>query len=119
MQNVWAEGLREELERHKSVLGDRLDRITANVRRGLENDSKERAKQLEDREVIDALGNETRDELHKVSSALLRMKSGTYGSCTDCGLPIAAARIAAYPHAGACIDCANREEKSRAGRFRY
>ncbi len=36
----------------------RLDHITANLRRGYEADSKERAKQLEDSEVVDALGYE-------------------------------------------------------------
>ena len=51
----------------------RLERITANLRRGYDADSKERAKELEDSEVVDALGNEAREELAKISAALRRM----------------------------------------------
>ena len=50
--------LRTELERKKEELTIRLDRITANLRRGYHADSKERAKELEDSEVVDALGGD-------------------------------------------------------------
>ena len=55
--------LREELERKKEELTVRLEKITANLRRGYHADSKERAKELEDSEVVDALGNEARGEI--------------------------------------------------------
>jgi len=118
MQVNWPEGLRDQLEHKKAELESRLERITANVRRTLENDSKERAKQLEDNEVVDALGNEARQELGKISAALLRMDSGDYGLCADCGSPIAADRINAYPYASECIDCANMGEELRARNVR-
>jgi len=113
MDGNWPEGLRKQLEQKKAELEGRLERITANVRRTLENDSKERAKQLEDNEVVDALGNEAREELGKISTALARMDSGEYGSCVECGLPIAADRIEAYPYASECIDCAKMDEEIR------
>lgn len=113
-----AEDLRKELERKKAEMEGRLDRITANIRRGLETDSKERAKQLEDSEVVDALGNEAREELAKISTALLRMDSGNYGWCADCGLQIAVERVEACPYASECIDCANMDEKIRGRKFR-
>jgi RNA polymerase-binding protein DksA len=113
MGENWPDGLREKLERTKAELDGRLDRITANVRRSLETDSKERAKQLEDSEVVDALGNEAREELGKISAALLRMNNGEYGLCSDCGTKIAAERLEAYPYASECIDCANMDEKAR------
>ena len=50
--------IRQVLEDKKRELTKRLERIHANLRRGYEADSKERAKQLEDSEVVDALGNE-------------------------------------------------------------
>jgi DnaK suppressor protein len=118
MEGNWPEGLREQLEHKKAELESRLERITANVRRTLENDSKERAKQLEDNEVVDALGNEARQELAKISASLSRMDSGDYGLCVDCGVLIAADRIKAYPYAGECIDCANREEEIRSRNIR-
>ena len=48
----------------------RLERITANLQRGFNADSKEMAKELEDSEVVDALGNEAREEIAKISAAL-------------------------------------------------
>jgi RNA polymerase-binding protein DksA len=108
------DGLRDHLENKKSELVARLERITANLRRGLETDSKERAKQLEDSEVVDALGNEAREELEKVSLALRRMDAGKYGLCSSCGSSIGAKRIEAYPYASECIECATMGEETRA-----
>ena len=107
------DGLRDNLENKKLELVARLERITANLRRGLEADSKERAKQLEDSEVVDALGNEAREELEKVSLALRRMDAGKYGLCANCGLTIGAKRIEAYPYASECIECATIREEIR------
>ncbi|MDX1403139.1 MAG: TraR/DksA family transcriptional regulator [Woeseiaceae bacterium] len=114
MQQNWPKGLRERLEKKRSELNDRLEKITANLRRGLETDSKERAKQLEDSEVVDALGNEAREELKKISRALQRMDAGEYGVCSSCGLVIDSKRIEVYPYASECIDCATIEEEFRA-----
>ncbi len=105
--------LRSELLRKKEELTVRLERITANLRRGYEADSKERAKQLEDSEVVDALGNEARLELKKITAALARMESGQFGTCLDCGMPIEEGRIKAYPYAIECIDCATLDERRK------
>jgi RNA polymerase-binding protein DksA len=105
--------LRRVLESKKSELTTRLDRIHANLRRGYEADSKERAKQLEDNEVVDALGNEARSELVKISAALQRLESGDYGICVECGLPIRPGRLEVYPYADECIDCAEFDEHRR------
>jgi DnaK suppressor protein len=114
MEEDWPDGLRDRLEEKKSELSARLERITANVRRGLETDSKERALQLEDSEVVDALGNEAREELEKISMALRRMDAGTYGTCSNCGSVIGTKRIEAYLYASECIECATMEEEIRA-----
>lgn len=102
--------IRQALEDKKQELTKRLERIHANLRRGYEADSKERAKQLEDSEVVDALGNEARDELRKISAALLRLDSGDYGTCVECGLPIKEGRLKVHPYANECIDCAEFDE---------
>ena len=114
MEEYLPDGLRDRLENKKSELTARLERITANLRRGLETDSKERAKQLDDSQVVDALGNEAREELDKISLALRRMDTGQYGLCTICGAAINSKRIEAYPYASGCIDCATMEEEIRA-----
>lgn len=110
----WPESLKDRLEAKRDELTGRLERITANVRRSLDADSEERAKELADSEVVDALGNEAREELLKISVALSRMESGDYGLCAECGGPIAARRIEAYPYADECIDCAELDEEIRA-----
>ena len=114
MTNASYDDLRQRLERKKGELTARLERITANLRRGYEADSKERAKQMEDNEVVDALGNEARDELAKIAGALRRMDAGDYGNCVECGQAIDAGRLEAYPYAEECIDCARFDEHRRA-----
>jgi RNA polymerase-binding transcription factor DksA len=44
-------------------------------------------------------------ELGEVEAALSRMADGTYGDCSDCGLPIPEARLQAYPTARRCVAC--------------
>ena len=105
--------LRHVLEQKKTELTTRLERINANLRRGYEADSKERAKQLEDNEVVDALGNEAREELSKISAAMQRLDAGEYGICVECGLPINEGRLEVYPYADECIDCAEFDEHRR------
>lgn len=114
MPEVSHDALRLQLESQKQELIARLERITANLRRGYHADSKERAKELEDSEVVDALGNEARQEIAKISAALERMDIGEYGVCNECGLDIDRGRLAAHPYARKCIDCARFEEHRRA-----
>lgn len=111
MSAAQTEGLREALEAKKEELTIRLNRIHANLRRGYDADSKERAKQLEDNEVVDALGNEARVELAKISAALQRLDSGTYGLCVECGMEIELGRLKVYPYADECIECAEFDER--------
>jgi len=105
------EGLRQALEAKKQELTIRLERIHANLRRGTEADSKERAKQFEDNEVVDALGNEAREELAKISAAMQRLETGDYGLCVECGLKIDQGRLEVYPYADECIECAEFDER--------
>ncbi|MCP5090456.1 MAG: TraR/DksA family transcriptional regulator [Gammaproteobacteria bacterium] len=114
MADASHKALREKLQQKKAELTSRLERISANLRRGYEADSKERAKQLEDNEVVDALGNEARTEIVKITAALQRMDTGDFGLCTECGVPIQAGRLNAYPYADECIECAEFDEKRRA-----
>lgn len=107
------EALRTELETKKAELTARLERITANLRRGYDADSKERAKEMEDSEVVDALGNEAREEIAKISAALQRFDAGQFGICVECGTEIQVARLAAYPYADECIECAEFDERRK------
>ena len=111
MATDWPSDFRARLEAKRDELTSRLERITENVRSALDSDSEERATQLENSEVVDALGNETRAELEKIKLALRRMDAGDFGICMQCGGPIAAGRLSAHPYARACIDCAELEEE--------
>jgi len=108
------DALRAELQAKKQELSARLERIKANLQRGFDSDSKEMAKELEDSEVVDALGNEARQEIAKISAALVRLDNGRYGTCSECSEPIEVDRIKAYPYADECIECATFEEHRRA-----
>ena len=114
MQQPDIAAARKALENQKAMLEDRLSRIKANVRRGYNADSEEMAKELEDQEVVDALGNEALAEIRQISETLQRMDAGDYGKCMDCGEPISAERLAANPAAELCIDCANDAERTHA-----
>ena len=113
MRELPLDELRRELLDKKSELAARLDRISANLQRGFNADSKEMAKELEDSEVVDALGNEARGEIVKIKAALARMDEGNFGVCTECGEVIDAKRVMAYPYADECIDCAKDGERRK------
>jgi len=44
-------------------------------------------------------------EIRQVEVALNRIESGSYGVCTDCGVPIDSKRLEASPAAPRCIEC--------------
>ncbi len=83
-----------------------LDRHSRHREEPLPADFSEQATELEDREVQDALGDESRDELRQVNRALDRLARGSYGSCEDCGAGIPEGRLDALPFATRCIRCA-------------
>jgi RNA polymerase-binding protein DksA len=53
-------------------------------------------------------------ELVDVVEALQRMDKAEYGTCIDCGKPIAWARLQAQPHAKRCIHCEEARERASA-----
>lgn len=52
-------------------------------------------------------------ELDEVDAALQRVADGSYGECIDCGDPIGAARLDAYPAAQRCTGCQEFIESHR------
>lgn len=109
MNDDYAE-IREYLLARREELAKRLERIKENLTGGRSADSQEQAQELENAEVVDALGNEARLELSRVARALDQIKNGTYGICITCGEEIPLARLKAQPFADRCIRCATAEE---------
>ena len=60
-----------------------------------------------ERQQVAALLDQARNRLADVDEALLRAAAGDYGTCADCGGPIAPERLAARPQARTCIRCAS------------
>ena len=50
-------------------------------------------------------------QLKRIEGAFLRLKKGSYGACTVCGVAIDAERLEGDPTVFFCIDCAERAEK--------
>jgi RNA polymerase-binding protein DksA len=105
--------IRDRLLAKQTELVRRLQSIKDNLTGGRSADSQEQAQELENAEVVDALGNEVRIEISKIARALDQIKNNTYGVCVDCGETIPMARLQAYPFADRCIRCATAAEAGR------
>jgi DnaK suppressor protein len=64
-----------------------------------------------DREVDMAMSDLDIAELGAVSRALVRLREGDYGLCTDCGAEIPFDRLRVEPQAERCVPCASRHEQ--------
>ncbi len=49
--------------------------------------------------------------VNRLAAAIDRLKSGDYGTCTECGEPIAPARLRALPEVETCVRCQDRIER--------
>ena len=109
MTDQFAE-LRQRLEEKRVELEHRLSGIARDIRhedRDIELDSQERAIELENDEVLSALGESGENELEAVLSALSRLDRGQYGICSRCGENITMTRLSALPYTELCIKCAD------------
>jgi RNA polymerase-binding transcription factor DksA len=59
-----------------------------------------------ERQQLAALLDETRVALAEIEAAEQRLDDGRYGTCTTCGLEIAAERLGVLPATPTCIACA-------------
>ncbi len=115
--------------RIESILENRRSALRAEVKAQLEGSGDERVVGLRNRldetddwAVADGLAEldiaglrHALSELADVDASLARLAGDAYGECSDCGEPIAPARLAAYPTATRCIECQQAHE-ARPGR---
>ncbi|MBH9554175.1 TraR/DksA family transcriptional regulator [Inhella gelatinilytica] len=64
-----------------------------------------------DREVTLELADRLMGDARALNDALLRLRGGDYGLCTDCGSNIPFDRLKAQPTALRCIACQERAEQ--------
>jgi RNA polymerase-binding transcription factor DksA len=79
-------------------LAHREDALSANA--------VEQAVETQNDETLQAILHSTEVDLAEIDAALQRMDHGTYGTCRDCGQPIAPLRLATLPQAVTCTSCA-------------
>lgn len=107
------EQLRSSLIEMLEELDGRLIKITEDIKHtdgAISPDFAEQAVETENDEVLDALGNSTRDKISEIKQALIRMDKGEYGKCQVCGKPIGNERLAVVPFSSMCIKCATLAE---------
>lgn len=63
------------------------------------------------KELNFSLSDSERNLLMLVEEAFNRIKSGSYGTCTNCGAEIGEKRLQAVPWTPFCIDCQELQEK--------
>jgi RNA polymerase-binding protein DksA len=97
---------RADLEARLGELGGRLSSIVSDVRQEHSADAAEQAQERENDEVLDAIGNETRESIAQLKDALQRIEDGSYGYCAACGEAISEKRLDVRPEATHCINCA-------------
>lgn len=69
----------------------------------------EQATERENDEVLESLGNAAEQELIMIDSALKRIDSGDYFSCSICGEDIPPARLELLPFTTHCVNCADKK----------
>lgn len=63
------------------------------------------------KELNFSLSDTERNLLMSIEEALVRLKNGAYGSCTNCSAVIGEKRLQAVPWTQFCIDCQELQEK--------
>jgi DnaK suppressor protein len=98
--------LQRRLQERLAELLQRIGKIEGDLRSMPDPDSEERASERENDEVLEGLDEASLAEVQQIRKALNRIKDGSYGTCSVCGQPISAARLAVVPSADTCVVCA-------------
>lgn len=104
------EDIQRKLQRRREELRTRANRVKGDLRHEqdpLVADFAEQAIQRSNDEVLSAIQSSAEDELRHIDVALRRIADDTYDTCSHCGEPIAAERLAAVPYTDLCRKCAS------------
>ena len=71
------------------------------------------ATDMYDREFNLGLASNDRELLYKVDGALKRIQDNSFGTCLECGKPIAVARLKAIPYVETCVKCQEKIEQKK------
>ena len=103
------EHFKQKLMTLKNDLTQRIDAIDKDIKHeGMSSNWTEQATERENDEVLESLGNVSEQELAMVNSALKRIDTGEYFTCSVCGEDIPAARLELLPFSTHCVSCAEK-----------
>jgi RNA polymerase-binding transcription factor DksA len=110
MTDVASAEVRALLEQERSALRAQLAELGFGEEGLLDYDSNfaDSSQVTAERGEAEALAASLKETLDEVEDALAKFDAGTFGTCENCGKPIAPARLEAKPAARFCIDCASR-----------
>jgi len=100
--------LRKDLTHRVNTISKDLHHVEEEI----EKDFAEQATQLENDEVLNSLNDEAKATVMQIDKALLRINSGHFGVCSECGAKINEQRLAVVPYADLCIHCAENQATS-------
>lgn len=106
MKSSKFEGIKAKLLERKAYLEQELTRLSREqVGETQVPDPGDQAalSTLEDLNI--SLHNNEMREYAMIRQALRMIEEGTYGTCIDCGQPIAERRLQLYPNATRCLGC--------------
>lgn len=95
-------------------LDARMQDIETELDQPKPKDMNDQSVDLEDDEVLEAVGRAAQQEVQLLQAALKRIENGSYGICQGCGNPISDARLEAVPYAVVCRDCAQAAQSGAA-----
>jgi DnaK suppressor protein len=95
---------------HRETPGS-LEDETEEMLGGSDNHLGDAAAGTLDREIDYTLEGHSGQVLTQIDAALRRIDEGTFGTCANCGRPIAEERLEARPWASLCIDCQREAER--------
>jgi RNA polymerase-binding protein DksA len=107
--------LAEALRRQRAVLVGEVADAEADLQfiaEDREPELEEYAQEERSARVLAQLDERGKHEIEEIDAALRRITAGTYGTCEECGNPIALARLRAVPATRFCVDCAQDQEKT-------
>ena len=105
--------VKQQLIEKLNEMFNRSDLLKAHLRDVAPKDWEELATFRENDEVVEALDVKTQSEILELKSALIRMKEGSWGVCTECGSEIGAQRLEVLPTVRTCIKCAQALEDKK------
>ena len=104
------DGVLTQIQAHRQVT-----RATAESQQEAAKDPYGGASATHDSEVAVAVAERLDRHLAQINRAIIDFDAGRYGTCQDCGEPIAPARLRVLPFTTRCVSCqAEMETASRA-----